>query len=822
MKKVLAAVILLTVTHSQLRGQDVVTRVRSATSLPATCQQGAATQAAELINVNGTLYLCTGPSKWKQFAQAPKPADAVQFVSPNGNDNYDGLSWGSAKQTIMAAYDALPVGPPRNGIVYFTSGVSATSTAGQGIWLCGVHDTACFTSPPVGWRKVTGNVSFIGVGNIPEMLASGTGSNPAIWISGTASSVRFENFQYHSANNGIILGCTVSFDCTGAGGGVSGVTFNHIVGQIGQNPANGPNVRIGSNVFWIFFEDCGFQGNAGAQVGISSVSRTSNVTTVATSSAFKVTVGEHLGLQQVSDSAFDSSFSVASVIDSRHFTVNNTGPNVSTSTLGGTVITDNQIPIVIDPSGGNGSGLIFITSQNNGTVFSMGAVRSWPGAGGAGIYLSGITVEGDFSHIVAPAVWIGGVIAPTNTRVHDIELADTIGATPAVEVDNATPSDSNQTVVSATAGSTPNVGPMVYLDGQLNTASVVSPLRQGQQGFFMGRVEGASNVGRGIFSPVAAQAGNLANTNPSSWTSFNGGSVTTGIAAPDGTTGAGQFSGGSGAPGGLIPVSGGPSIAVGNVYVFGVWVRSRTANGYGNAMAATFATNYLTGGANRCNNSSLATVGIVERMEGDGQWDFVSGVCKMTTADSSIGLGLQVYSDSTHTVQVYAPVVLGFSPDAISDNESYEIANNLSVLPTNCRVGSVCMMPGQELGIGGSTQIMGLMTHSNTANRTYTFPDLTGTTELVIGSGSTALKTGVLGAAACEATITVPANGVTTSTRIQWNFASDPSAIAGYGSVPVNAVHIYAWPTAGNVNFRQCSAVAVRPGAINILWNAYN
>jgi len=131
-------------------------------------------------------------------------------------------------------------------------------------------------------------------------------------------------------------------------------------------------------------------------------------------------------------------------------------------------------------------------------------------------------------------------------------------------------------------------------------------------------------------------------------------------------------------------------------------------------------------------------------------------------------------------------------------------------------------MPGQELGIGGSTQIMGLMTHSNTANRTYTFPDLTGTTELVIGSGSTALKTGVLGAAACEATITVPANGVTTSTRIQWNFASDPSAIAGYGSVPVNAVHIYAWPTAGNVNFRQCSAVAVRPGAINILWNAYN
>jgi hypothetical protein len=239
-------------------------------------------------------------------------------------------------------------------------------------------------------------------------------------------------------------------------------------------------------------------------------------------------------------------------------------------------------------------------------------------------------------------------------------------------------------------------------------------------------------------------------------------------------------------------------------------------------MAATFATNYLTGGANRCNNTSLATVGIVERLKGDGQWDFVSGVCKITTADSSIGLGIQVYSDSTHTVQVYAPVVLGFTPGAISGNEAYEIANNLADIPTNCPAASVCMMPGQQLGIGGSTQFMGLFTHANKANRTYIFPDLSGTTELVIGSGSTALNTGVLNAAGCEATITVAVKGVTNSTRIQWNFASDPSPVAGYGSAPIDAIHIYAWPAQGSVNFRQCSVVAVRPGAISILWNAFN
>jgi hypothetical protein len=105
---------------------------------------------------------------------------------------------------------------------------------------------------------------------------------------------------------------------------------------------------------------------------------------------------------------------------------------------------------------------------------------------------------------------------------------------------------------------------------------------------------------------------------------------------------------------------------------------------------------------------------------------------------------------------------------------------------------------------------------------TSAVPVRSGTAEVVIGSGSTALNVGVLSAAGCEAAISLAVKGVTTSTRIQWNFASDPSVVAGYGSPPIDAIHIYAWPTAGYVNFRQCSAVAVKPGGITILWNAYN
>jgi hypothetical protein len=99
-------------------------------------------------------------------------------------------------------------------------------------------------------------------------------------------------------------------------------------------------------------------------------------------------------------------------------------------------------------------------------------------------------------------------------------------------------------------------------------------------------------------------------------------------------------------------------------------------------------------------------------------------------------------------------------------------------------------------------------------------PATTGTTEVVIGSGSIALSTGALKAAGCEKTITVPVTGATSETRITWNYATSPSTIAGYGAAPVDAIHILAWPTSGNVNFQQCSSVAVIPGAISIRWSA--
>lgn len=52
---------------------------------------------------------CFAPGASPQsYAIKPQVSDGIQFVSPNGTDSNDGLSYGSAKLTISAAYSALP------------------------------------------------------------------------------------------------------------------------------------------------------------------------------------------------------------------------------------------------------------------------------------------------------------------------------------------------------------------------------------------------------------------------------------------------------------------------------------------------------------------------------------------------------------------------------------------------------------------------------------------------------------------------------------------------------------------------------------------
>ncbi len=191
----------------QIYGSGITTKVNTVI-LPcdptSNCTMGASSAiSAFSLNLSGNLSVAGALtySGGKTPAAESLSTDAVQFVSPTGNDANDGLSSGTAKLTVMAAYDALPAA---GGTIFISncayatgcSAVSATSTAGQGIWILGTGDPN-FSSPPTGWRKFK-PTRFIGVGGVAASqnatsgvataILAGSSTAPAIWLSASRAS----------------------------------------------------------------------------------------------------------------------------------------------------------------------------------------------------------------------------------------------------------------------------------------------------------------------------------------------------------------------------------------------------------------------------------------------------------------------------------------------------------------------------------------------------------------------------------------------------------------------------------------------------------
>lgn len=100
-------------------------------------------------------------------ALGPKASDAIQYVSTNGNDSYDGLTWGTAKATIPAAYDALPSCKsddwPHCGVIHVAAGVYTVtspidiaspyvSIEGVSPWATQIHYTGA-TGCAIVWKE---------------------------------------------------------------------------------------------------------------------------------------------------------------------------------------------------------------------------------------------------------------------------------------------------------------------------------------------------------------------------------------------------------------------------------------------------------------------------------------------------------------------------------------------------------------------------------------------------------------------------------------------------------------------------------------------
>jgi hypothetical protein len=89
-----------------------------------------------------------------------------------------------------------------------------------------------------------------------------------------------------------------------------------------------------------------------------------------------------------------------------------------------------------------------------------------------------------------------------------------------------------------------------------------------------------------------------------------------------------------------------------------------------------------------------------------------------------------------------------------------------------------------------------------------------------IGSGTAAMGTSAITSGTCATAVTVAASGVATTDTITYTPNANPTGTTGYAPSASGSLYIWAYPTAGNVNFAVCnpSSGSITPGALTLNW----
>src|ERR1035437_3948726 len=317
--------------------------------------------------------------------RASVPTAGVCYVNIGGQDAADGRSWDTAKESLMACYDSLSAG---GGTIFFSDGGVYSGSQvqacrkddppGCGIWIMGKNDPN-YAHPPRGWRRAKHAISFVGVGG------SSFGANSRV---GGKSGVR-------------------------AG---SGVDRNH------------PSIWLSGVANIVFrnmvtFSSSGIQPLRGIVVGETSDHNRHGVGSCST-----------ITFDNVDPSLFGGPGSGPGMdITGSSFWIT-IQHSLVTGAYGQSTDSDNRAAILIDGAVNDGNGLVFVTDTNvNG-----GGVKYVPGRNPGSLVVRDLTIEGDFSHDIPPAIWISGTgtLNGTTVTADNITVADPgpRGA-PALEVD---------------------------------------------------------------------------------------------------------------------------------------------------------------------------------------------------------------------------------------------------------------------------------------------------------------------------------------------------------------------------------------------------
>lgn len=566
--------------------------------------------------------------------------DAVRYVSSHGSDRNDGLSWGTAKASIMAAYDSLAsLAHPGGTIEVCSSGQNVpVDSGGHGLWIMGPADPH-YASPPAGWRK---QMSVLikgvceqtgGLDHVTWRIGYGLWLSSIDGTNGLQIIIENLDFRYGQYRLG--------FDSNGNQTSTSGV-FTQNNGVVLKNDAfamcngnctstTGPDLWIGGgDTYGVWIDHTSVQGNHLATPGTDPWAA----------------IDVHAGSTTGGDS----------------------GATITNSYLSGT-------GVLFYPNGSGGNYLI-------AKDLSSEAVT------GALVWETG----GAFNSSV---IWISGLFNADPVSGYDVRIDDSVGVNSIVSLCNVPRG--------IYAPNAPEGSIQVCGANNQGSNAVGDPLTQGQNVVSAGRYFGFDGQIQRMFAPRTVRYANIANTSSAAWTAFpSGAALTTRIAAPDGSTGAASasYSGGTNCIStnacGVTFYSGIQSLAVGQYFIGGFFfAEGAMKSPYGNGVAAPQDDMIAIGGSGNVASCKPLRQPVWPTEE----WQWVWEICKLTVVRTTPAtVSLSAHLSQSLPISVYAPILITIPvrslPNGSPEDEAYEIANNLTPYSSNCEVGTLCGLSG--------------------------------------------------------------------------------------------------------------------------------
>ena len=659
----------------------------------------------------------------------------IVYASPNGSDSNDCLSWGTACLTLYHAYELLPIRKlsvgASGGQINFSQGTTMGGpVASQGLWVMGALDPNYCTISASGGLVRASNVVTVTCAaattyTTSESIAIHNADNPDFDGTFTVASASGSTFTFNQtgANETSQNGAATPAGWLPAKNvRISGVSSQAMTGT---NLANEPAAQLiaGSGTS---ASDPGIWLNGVNDFSIDHMSLFACVPVlIAEDSNGKLSDGG-AGGTHITNSTFSST--------------NGTGCG-PTETIGSNVLwlwedhdtfganssaalaSDQRANILINGGTGAASSSqeMYFTNLNfNGSGGLKANGATMPGSWG--FVARNLLEESDGITTAQPTVWIASSNNAAFVDVSQIVLADCpAGSMAAFQNDSNGPA--NQFVVGANIQA---CGPNLAIQGP---AVVVAPregsnnettdaLAQHEYGFW-GASAGIPHFAAQIddarrgFGPAAVRFTPLFDTLLDSTWNSSLVTKTSGITAPDGTTNAVEISLASGS-GALTNTASTMTLSTGDWIIGGVWAKPHAVGGtFGNpAPTGGIALVTLIGGPTTTpletwpSGSTVSAV-LTPTNQGDGHWEWLPFAIKVMSGGSGASVGINLYADSTHPIDYYAPMVIRIPAGTVSDSEALETMQTLRPYSNMCPIGSVCGLAGQTLNVPGNAAFGG-------------------------------------------------------------------------------------------------------------------